>query len=87
MSLEDLMYVSVLEKFVEVGVAMMPRPEPMSDDPSTLTALTEGIHTAEALDMVKEHVRALLGPATVARPSSQLQMSKLQAAQVRAQEL
>ena len=77
------MYVSVLEKFLEVGVEMMHRPEPVSDDPTTLRALTEGIHTAEALDMVKEHVRTLLGPATMARPSSQLQMSKLQAAQVR----
>ena len=78
------MYVSVLDKFIELGVDMMPRPEPLaSEDPSTLHALTEGIHTAEALDMVKEHVRALLGPATVARPSSQLHMSKLQAAQVR----
>lgn len=82
LSLEDLMYVSVLDKFMELGVEMMPRLEVIPDSSSTIHALTSGIHSAEALDMVKDHVRTLLGPAEFVPPSTKLQLSKLQAAQV-----
>ena len=82
MSLEDLMYVSVLDKFMELGVEMMPRLEVIPDSVSTIHALTSGIHSAEALDMVKDHVRTLLGPAEYVPPGTKLQLSKLQAAQV-----
>ena len=76
------MYVSVLDKFLELGVEMMPRLEVIPDSASTIHALTSGIHSAEALDMVKDHVRTLLGPAEFVPPSTKLQLSKLQAAQV-----
>ena len=82
LSLEDLMYVSVLDKFMELGVEMMPRLEVIPDSSSTIHALTSGIHSAEALDMVKDHVRSIMGQAAMAFPNTMLQMSKLQAAQV-----
>ena len=45
-------------------------------------SLTEGIHTKEALDLVREHVRGIMGPAAVAFSNAMIKMSKLQAAQV-----
>lgn len=47
-----------------------------------MQALTEGIHTKEALDLVREHVRGIMGPAAVAFSNAMIKMSKLQAAQV-----
>jgi hypothetical protein len=47
-----------------------------------LQALTEGIHTKEALDLVREHVRGIMGPAAVAFSNAMIKMSRLQAAQV-----
>ncbi|KAK9820618.1 hypothetical protein WJX72_012335 [[Myrmecia] bisecta] len=81
-TVEDLMYASVLEKFLEVGVDMLPRIDNVIESPTNLKALTEGIHTKEALEMVKEHVRNIMGPASVAYSNSMIKMSKLQAAQV-----
>lgn len=49
---------------------------------SVLQALTEGIHTKEALDLVKEHVKGIMGPAAMAFSTSMIKMSRLQAAQV-----
>ncbi len=49
----------------------------------TLQALTEGVHSREALDMVKDHVKNVMGPAAAAYGQTMLKMSKLQAAQVR----
>ena len=49
-----------------------------------MQALTEGIHTKEALDLVREHVRGIMGPAAVAFSNAMIKMSKLQAAQVHA---
>lgn len=43
----------------------------------------EGVHSREAIDMVKEHVLAVLGPASMAFSNTMIKMSKLQAAQVR----
>ena len=78
------MYVSVLEKFIELGVEMMPHIKEGASDTSSamFKALTEGLHSKEALDMVRDHVRSIMGPAAVAFPNTMLQMSKLQAAQV-----
>jgi hypothetical protein len=42
----------------------------------------EGVHSREAIDMVKEHVLAVLGPASMAFSNTMIKMSKLQAAQV-----
>lgn len=47
-----------------------------------LKALTEGIHSREALETVKEHVKTVMGPASMAHSNTILKMSKLQAAQV-----
>jgi hypothetical protein len=41
------------------------------------------VHSKEALEMVKEHVLAILGPASVAYADTRVKMSKLQAAQAR----
>lgn len=82
-TVEDLMYVSVLEKFVELGLNMMPRLENVSENHTTLQALTEGIHTQEALDLVKDHMRAVMGPAAIQYGDATIRMAKLQAAQVR----
>lgn len=45
-------------------------------------ALTEGIHTKEALELVRDHVRGIMGPAAVAFSNAMIKMSRLQAAQV-----
>jgi Protein of unknown function (DUF760) len=82
-TVEDLMYVSVMEKFLDVGVNMMPRLENVSENHTTLKALTEGIHSQEALDLVKDHIRGIMGPASMAFGNATIRMSKLQAAQVR----
>ena len=47
-----------------------------------MQALTEGIHSREALDMVKEHVRMLMGEAAKAFSSAIIKMPKVQAVQV-----
>jgi hypothetical protein len=83
LTVEDLMYASVLEKFLEVGVDMMPRLENVKESAADLRLLTEGIHSREALDMVKEHIRNIMGPASVAFAEASIRMSTLQAAQVR----
>ena len=45
-------------------------------------SLTEGIHSKEALELVKEHVRAIMGPASMGFSNSPVIISRLQAAQV-----
>ena len=82
-TVEDLLYASVLEKFAGVGVPTMPRIESVPESAATLAALTEGVHSAEAIDLVKEHIMATMGPASVAYSNSMIRMSRLQAAQVR----
>ncbi len=47
-TVEDLMYASVLERFVELGVPMLPRVESIVEAPGDLKALTEGVHSREA---------------------------------------
>lgn len=37
----------------EIGVDMLPTVEPVEESPATLRALTEGVHSREAIDMVK----------------------------------
>ena len=81
-AIEDLMYVCILERFQDIGVPLLPSVAPMEESTEALKALTEGVHTREALDMVKEHVLAILGPASVAFSNTLIKMSKLQAAQV-----
>lgn len=42
----------------------------------------QGIHSAEAVEIVKEHVRAMMGQAVMAHNSTLIKMPKLQAVQV-----
>lgn len=44
--------------------------------------LTEGVHSKEALDLVKEHLMAVMGPASNAFGSTKIKAGKLQAAQI-----
>ncbi len=81
-ALEDLLYVGILARFRELGVEMLPRVEARPEDLAALRALTEGVHTREALALVREHVLGALGPAAVGFADTALKMSKLQAAQV-----
>lgn len=82
LAIEDLMYVCILEKFQVLGVDLLPNVAPIPESLAALKALTEGVHTKEALDMVKEHVLSVLGPASMAFADTRIKMSKLQAAQV-----
>ncbi|KAK9842873.1 hypothetical protein WJX74_003735 [Apatococcus lobatus] len=86
-TLEDLMYASVLEKFLELELQMLPRMDSVLDTPTNLKALTEGLHSKDALEHVREHVRSCLGPAAGAFSNTMLKMSKLQGAQVYAQSI
>lgn len=45
---------------------------------SNLKALTEGIHSKEALTLVREHVLGVMGSAGMAYSNTMLKMSKLQ---------
>ncbi|GIL70147.1 hypothetical protein Vretimale_3398 [Volvox reticuliferus] len=82
-TLEDLMYVSILEKFLLLGVDMLPRMDGLVDPPSTnLKALTEGIHSKEALELVREHLLSVMGNAANAYSNAYVKMSKFQMAQV-----
>jgi hypothetical protein len=52
--------------------------------PANLAALTEGVHSKEALELVREHLLGVMGPAAGRQFSSELiKMSKFQIAQVR----
>lgn len=81
-AIEDLMYICILEKFQGIGVNMLAQLGPIHEDMDALKALTEGIHTREALEMVKEHMLGAMGPASMAFADTVIKMSKLQAAQV-----
>eukprot|EP00210_Caulerpa_lentillifera_P003399 g3243.t1 len=83
LAVQDLMYLAVLEKFIVVGVGMLPRlDDEVHEQPSDLKALTEGVHSVEALGLVKEHVLSILGPSAIAFANQKVTLSKLQMAQV-----
>ena len=82
MAIEDLMYICILDKFRQIGVNMLPQLGPIHEDMDTLKALTEGVHTKEAIEMVKEHMLSALGPASMAYGDTVIKMSKLPSAQV-----
>ncbi|KAG1679460.1 hypothetical protein FOA52_007752 [Chlamydomonas sp. UWO 241] len=83
-ALDDLMYVSILERFVLLRVEMLPRMDGFVDvAPQSLTALTEGIHSKEALELVREHLMGVMGPTASQQFSNMaVKMSKFQMAQV-----
>lgn len=47
----------------------------------------EGVHSRDAVELVKEHVLSVLGPASMAFSNTMIKMSKLQGAQVYAASL
>ena len=82
---QDVMYANILQKFRSLNVDMLP---PIDDSAMylkgiDLTQLTNGVHSAEALEMVKEHLMGMLGPqASSAYSNTLVKTSKLQAAQM-----
>ena len=82
---QDVMYANILQKFLSIGVDMLP---PLDDEDVLLrgvdlTKLTSGVHSVEALEMVKEHLMGMLGPqASNAYSNTLVRMSKLQCAQM-----
>ena len=82
---QDVMYANILQKFRGLNVDMLPPlDEEMFDVRGVdLTRLTDGVHSAEALSMVKEHLMGMLGPeANAAYGNALVRTSKLQAAQM-----
>jgi len=82
---QDVMYANILQKFRGLNVDMLPPlDEEMFDVRGVdLTRLTDGVHSAEALSMVKEHLMGMLGPeASAAYGNALVRTSKLQAAQM-----
>ena len=56
----------------------MCRIDSVPESQSNLKTLTEGIHSKEALDLVREHVLGVMGSAGMAYSNTMLKMSKLQ---------
>jgi len=82
-ALQDLMYCVVLHKFVELGVDLLPPLDGRVDaGPVDLNALTKGVHSKEALEMVKEHLSSVLGGQESAFSNATIRIPKLQAAQI-----
>ena len=50
----------------------------ITESQSNLKTLTEGIHSKEALELVREHVLGVMGPASMAYSNTTIKMSKLQ---------
>ena len=82
---QDVMYANILQKFRSLNVDMLP---PLDEEMLhlrgvDLTQLTNGVHSVEALSMVKEHLMGMLGPeASAAYSNTLVRTSKLQAAQM-----
>ena len=86
-NLQDVMYYSVVDKFRRLGISMLGPLDGIVDldGNSNLEALTEGVHSVEALEMVRNHLMQVLsGPGGQPPPSlnAVMKISKLQAAQV-----
>jgi hypothetical protein len=69
---QDLMYANIIQKFLNVGVDMLP---PLDQEPVLLggvdlNKLAHSVHSTEALTMVKEHLLGMLGPEVRAPPCS-----------------
>ena len=50
----------------------------INENQTNLKTLTEGIHSQEALVLVREHVLGVMGPASMAYSNSMIKMAKLQ---------
>lgn len=82
-ALEDLMYANILHKFGNIGVDLIPSLDGISHIVNAnYKALTEGVHSEDALQLVKQHLSTMLGDAPAAYSNVMIKISKLQAAQV-----
>jgi hypothetical protein len=53
-NVEDLMYLCILEEFIKLGISMLPKMDNYTDIASaSLTPLMEGVHSKEALQLVR----------------------------------
>ena len=84
LSVEDVMYLSIVERFVSVGIDMLPPLDGIVDLPPVrnLSELTDTVYSKEALDLVKEHLRSAMGPAGGALGNTPIKAGKFQAAQI-----
>jgi hypothetical protein len=83
LGVEDIMYMLLVEQFVKLGVELLPPLNGHVDvGPCDLTVLTNGVHSKEAIEVVKEHMMSLMGPANSAYSNTILKSSKLQSAQI-----
>jgi hypothetical protein len=78
---EDVMYLSIVERFVSMGVSMLPPLDGLVDVVAApnLRSLTDSVYSAEALDLVKEHLTAAMGPASQAFANTTIKVGKNQA--------
>lgn len=54
------------------------RMDSIVENQTNLKTLTEGIHSKEALELVREHVLGVMGPASMAYSNTMIKMAKLQ---------
>ena len=54
------------------------RMDNITESQANLKTLTEGIHSKEALELVREHVLGVMGPASMAYSNTTIKKSKLQ---------
>ena len=59
------------------------RMDSIVENQTNLKTLTEGIHSKEALELVKEHVKGVMGPASMAYSNTMIKMAKLQVRKTR----
>lgn len=53
-TVEDLMYLCILSEFVKLGVGLLPAMDDYTKvEPVTLTPLMEGVHSKEAIELVR----------------------------------
>eukprot|EP00249_Psilotum_nudum_P007227 c20411_g1_i1 orf=127-1470(+) len=89
-ALQETIYALIVQKFVEVGVSMVPRISSLSES-ERVDALPvkdkelESVHSTESLEMIREHLILVLGgrgTADYLDQSSVAQISKLRVGQV-----
>lgn len=86
---QDIIYVHIINKFSLLGVDLV-RPDQLKGIVNLgaydIKGLTEGLHTKDALETVKNHLRRILGSALPQNEmeyfSNMIRISKLQATQV-----
>jgi hypothetical protein len=61
-TVEDLMYMCILEEFIKLGVGMLPRVENYTDVPAVkLHPLMEDVHSGQAMELVRNRLAVVAG--------------------------